>query len=170
MRNSNGLRNIIKLIVSVFYLGYIPYIPGTLTSAVALLIFYFFYSHKIFLFSIWFTSGILGFVFCDRAIAIFKEKDPKSVVIDEFFAMLFALMFTPLDGYYHMSFIRPSLLFFILVFIIFRIIDIFKFWPIKAIEKQEGSLGIMLDDCIAAVYTIIIVRILIFFARLIFSV
>ncbi len=146
------MKNITKLIVSVFYIGFTPYIPGTTASLAALLIFYFGYSNKIFIFSLMLISGMLGFAFSGLAEKIFKKKDPKYIVIDEFFAMLLVLVF-----------IKPTLPFLILAFVIFRLMDILKFWPIKKIEKLSGSAGVMLDDCAAALYTILVVQAIMFF-------
>lgn len=141
------MKRIIKLITTVFYVGFIPRVPGTAASLSAFLIFYFFREHKIFLLFLMFVSGALGFAFSGKAENIFGKKDAKPIVIDEFFAMLAAAMF-----------VKPTLLFLGLTFIVFRIMDIFKFWPIKKIEKLGGSKGIMLDDCLAAVYTIVVIK------------
>jgi phosphatidylglycerophosphatase A len=47
-----------------------------------------------------------------------------------------------------------------LAFILFRIFDILKPWPIKALEKSLGSaLGVMADDIAAALYTAILITI-----------
>ncbi len=143
---------ITKLIVSVFYIGFTPHIPGTTASLTALLIFYFGYHYKIFIFSLMLISGILGFAFSGLAEKIFKKKDPKCIVIDEFFAMLLILVF-----------IKPTPPLLILAFVIFRLMDMLKFWPIKEIEKLSGSAGVMLDDCMAAGYTILIMRAIMFF-------
>ena len=56
MGNSKRVKNIVKLIVSVFYIGFTPHIPGTAASFAALLIFYFGYSNKIFIFSLMIIS------------------------------------------------------------------------------------------------------------------
>ena len=152
MGNSNGVKNIVKLIVSVFYIGFTPRIPGTAASFAALLIFCFGHSNKIFIFSLMIISGILGFAFSGLAEKIFKKKDPKCIVIDEFFAMLLVLVF-----------IKPTLPLLILAFVIFRLMDMLKFWPIKEIEKLSGSAGVMLDDCAAALYTILVVQATMFF-------
>ena len=50
-----------------------------------------------------------------------------------------------------------SLLNLILSFFIFRIFDIWKPYPIKQIEKSvSGGVGIMIDDIVAAIYTLIV--------------
>ena len=43
-------------------------------------------------------------------------------------------------------------------FVLFRIIDIVKPYPIKKIEQFHGSWGIMIDDIVAGMYTVILVR------------
>jgi len=44
-------------------------------------------------------------------------------------------------------------------FFLFRAFDMFKIYPINKLEAQPGGWGIMLDDCMAGVYTNIILRI-----------
>ena len=49
-------------------------------------------------------------------------------------------------------------------FILFRIFDILKPWPISFIDRRiEGGLGIMLDDVIAALFSLAIIQIAIYF-------
>ena len=46
-------------------------------------------------------------------------------------------------------------------FIVFRVFDIAKPWPISWIDRQvHGGLGIMLDDVLAAVFSVIVLQIL----------
>ena len=142
------MKKIIKLTTTVFYLGFFPYLPGTLTSFFALLIFLFLLEFKVFLIILTIVAGILGFALCGEAEKIFQKKDAKVIVIDEFFGMLITCLF-----------IKNSLFILFLAFLIFRLIDIVKFWPIKRIEKLPSSLGIMLDDVIAAIYSIALVNI-----------
>ena len=74
-----------------------------------------------------------------------KSKDPSFVVIDEFAGMWIALI------------ISDQLFLIIMSFLLFRFFDITKFLGINKIEKLNGSLGIMLDDIVAGIYTLIIV-------------
>lgn len=145
---------LIKLITTVFYIGFIPRIPGTAASITAFLIFYFFRRHEMFLLLLTFISGALGFSLCGKAEKLFGAKDAKPIVIDEFFAMLSALMF-----------VNSTPFFLLLTFITFRAMDISKPWPIKKIEKLGGSKGIMLDDCIAAAYTVAVIQGITFFCK-----
>ncbi|MEC8048942.1 MAG: phosphatidylglycerophosphatase A [Chloroflexota bacterium] len=74
-----------------------------------------------------------------------ESKDPSFVVIDEFAGMWIALI------------ISDQLFLIIMSFLLFRFFDITKFLGINKIEKLNGSLGIMLDDIVAGIYTLIIV-------------
>ena len=74
-----------------------------------------------------------------------KSKDPSFVVIDEFVGMWIALI------------ISDQLFLIIMSFLLFRFFDITKFLGINKIEKLNGSLGIMLDDIVAGIYTLIII-------------
>ena len=74
-----------------------------------------------------------------------ESKDPSFVVIDEFAGMWIALI------------ISDQLFLIIMSFLLFRFFDITKFLGINKIEKLNGSLGIMLDDIVAGIYTLIII-------------
>ncbi len=74
-----------------------------------------------------------------------ENKDPSFVVIDEFVGMWISLI------------VSDQLFLIILSFLLFRFFDITKFLGINKIEKLNGSLGIMLDDIVAGIYTLIIV-------------
>lgn len=61
-----------------------------------------------------------------------------------------------------MAFIPATWALMILAFVIFRLLDIFKPWPISLAEKKvSGGIGIMLDDLIAGVLTNLILQVLI---------
>jgi len=81
-----------------------------------------------------------------------REKgasDPSECVIDELAGMWIACAFAPL-----------SILAFVLAFILFRIFDIAKPWPISRMEHLPGGLGIMADDFIAAMFAGAIIAVL----------
>ncbi|MCG2705888.1 MAG: phosphatidylglycerophosphatase A, partial [Candidatus Omnitrophica bacterium] len=90
----------------------------------------------------------LGAYSSGRAEKIFNKKDDERIVIDEVFGIL--LLFCFLPPYY------PYL---IAGFILFRVFDILKPYPIKKIQALSGSLGVMLDDILAAAYVYIIISI-----------
>lgn len=68
-------------------------------------------------------------------------KDPKEIVIDEVAGQWLVLAFMP-----------PTLAGYALGFVLFRLFDILKPWPVSWIdERVEGGLGVMLDDIAAAI-------------------
>jgi phosphatidylglycerophosphatase A len=72
-------------------------------------------------------------------------EDPGAVVIDEVAAQWLVLLAAP-----------PAPLPYALAFLLFRIFDIWKPWPVRwADQHVKGGIGIMLDDLLAAVYAIL---------------
>ena len=76
-------------------------------------------------------------------------KDPNFVVIDEFIGMWIVLLI-----------VDNSTLLILLSFLLFRFFDITKLLGIHKIEKLNGSLGIILDDVFAGLYSLIIIYII----------
>ncbi len=143
------LRNIIiKTMATFFYVGYLPFVPGTYGSIAGVFLFYLL-KDNIFL-HILITGAliILGFLVSGRAEALFNKKDAKYIVIDEVAGMLLALLFIPYD---------IKLL--IIAFILFRILDALKPYPSDALQNLKGSAGIMSDDIIAGLYVNIILQV-----------
>lgn len=77
-------------------------------------------------------------------------QDPGAVVIDEVCGQGLVLLGAPLDP-----------LAWMLAFLLFRIFDIWKPWPVDWVDRRvPGGLGIMLDDIAAAGYALLALRIL----------
>ena len=74
------------------------------------------------------------------------EKDPSECVIDEVAGQWIACAFIPT----HSTFVF-MLLGYALAFVLFRVFDILKPWPISAAERLPGGIGIMADDFVAGV-------------------
>jgi len=138
----------VKLISTFFFFGYLPLIPGTFASLLGILLFYFLKDNFFLYLFVTITITILGFLVGSLAEEIFKRKDPPIVVIDEVSGMLLSLVFIP----FKFSWV-------IAAFVLFRILDIAKPYPAWRLQQFKGSLGIMADDLVAAVYTNIILQI-----------
>lgn len=77
------------------------------------------------------------------------QKDPGFIVIDEVAAQWLVLVAAPLDWRAYGT-----------AFLLFRVFDIAKPWPARAVERQvKGGLGIMLDDIVAALYALVLLLI-----------
>ncbi|MFH1189991.1 MAG: phosphatidylglycerophosphatase A [Candidatus Omnitrophota bacterium] len=143
------MRKKVEFITSFFYLGHSPFMPGTMGSLGGLILYFIVRNNDIlFAFSILFLFT-LGVLFAGEAEKVYRRKDPAMIVIDEACGMLLALFFVPF-----------SLYSVILGFFLFRIFDILKPPPARRLEKLTGSLGIMFDDVIAALYTNIVLQII----------
>lgn len=116
--------------------------PGTSASAVAMVLAWSLPINNTWIGLAIAILGIIGWAYASQAIIFLKNNDPSIVVIDEVVAMLFVFFWLqPLTwtGY-------------ILGFLLFRLFDILKPFPINRIEQKiKGGLGIMLDDLAAAV-------------------
>lgn len=83
----------------------------------------------------------IGVPICGRAARLLHSKDPGGVVFDEIAAIPLMFLFVP----FRMKFM-------IVGFLLFRLFDIWKPWPCRAVERLPGGLGIMADDFVASVY------------------
>lgn len=140
-------QEIIKLISTFFYTGYLPLIPGTFGSMAGLLVFYLIKDNAFVLALVTSVILILGFVVTSEAENIFKRKDASCIVIDEVSGMLLSLLFLPY-----------SARIVVIAFFLFRILDTLKPYPAGRLQNIKGSLGIMSDDIVAALYTNIILQ------------
>jgi phosphatidylglycerophosphatase A len=90
----------------------------------------------------------LGTVAAARAEKALGRKDPGCVVVDELLGQWTA--FLP----FHLAGAGPAMpLDLLALFALFRLFDILKPWPIRAVERSvPGGLGVMLDDLLAGVF------------------
>lgn len=87
-----------------------------------------------------------------RVEKLLGRKDPGIVVADEVAGQLIAFLFVPIDaGWWAI----------IAGFVLFRLFDIWKPYPIRRLEALESGLGIMADDVLAGVYAAIVMSLLV---------
>jgi phosphatidylglycerophosphatase A len=143
-------KSLIKVISTFFYTGYFPLIPGTAGSIAGLGI-YFLIKNNISVYCLTLAGLlILGFWSSGRQEQLMQKKDPSCVVIDEVCGMLLSLIFLP----YNIKLV-------IIAFLIFRILDTLKPFPVGRLERMKGGPGIMLDDIAAGIYTNIILQVVV---------
>jgi len=151
------------LFLTLFNIGKIKYAPGTLASLVTCLIFLVLISFFN-LSTIFFLAIIIfgySFIAINNSTDEFKNEDPQEIVIDEFVGQILPLLFIPV---YETLFLIPKFYYCIGAFVLFRIFDIFKPFPINFVDNNvDGAIGIMLDDIIAGIYTIFLLTLLFFF-------
>ena len=136
---------------SGFFTGYIPFVPGTFGSLAALLIYYIpGFEKPLIIFSAIIVFTFYGIYVGNKFDKIYG-KDPRQCTIDEFVGMWISLLFLP-----------KRIVISILAFIIWRAFDIVKPFPARNFEKLEGGLGIVIDDVVAGIYSLIVLQILLY--------
>ena len=149
--------------LTLFKIGKIKYAPGTIASAGTCLIFLLLIN----VFNLLFLFFLTLIIFCYFFIAVndsyekFDSNDPQEIVVDEFVGQMLPLLSIPV---YETLYLVPKFYYCIAAFVLFRIFDIWKPFPISYVDNNiQGGLGIMLDDILAGTYTIIVLIIAFFF-------
>lgn len=136
-----------------FGCGYFPWGPGTVGAAAATLL--------AALIEIWFGLGrplLLALVLvlmlpaiwsATRTARLLGKKDPGLVVVDEVLGQWVALLGASAKGWKVL----------LAGFLLFRLFDIWKPWPVRQIEKLPEGTGIVLDDIAAGLYGALILYI-----------
>ena len=146
--------------VSLSFAGYIKLIPpGTFASFLSIVFLFPIVEYKIISLEIFVAIFIVFFLLSLFFISQFslhtKSHDSKIIVIDEFLGIYLILLF-----YDQIKIINPYVTM-MLIFILFRFFDILKIFPANIVDKRlKSAFGVILDDLIAGIYTIIILYIL----------
>jgi len=89
---------------------------------------------------------VAGIFICGNSSRRLGQHDPGGIVWDEISAMYLTLLVVP-----------ATVSAWILAFVLFRVFDIVKPWPIRDLDyRLAGGVGIMLDDLVAALYAAIL--------------
>ncbi len=156
-----------------FGVGRIPFAPGTFGSAIGLIWFWILLLPNS---PLAFIVGILASVFvsvwlCGAGEKILNQRDPGSIVLDEIIAIpicfgsWLAMHFWrkgiwPEPGFF---FSQENALLTGGVFLLFRLFDIAKPWPVRQSQNLPGGWGVTVDDLLAAVYVNLVVLIILSF-------
>jgi phosphatidylglycerophosphatase A len=133
------------LISTFFYLGKLPKAPGTWGSLGALLVWSFIPESLFFRFILLSLTLIIGFIACENTLKESDDPDPSFIVIDEVVGLWITLLFVP-----------KTIFLFILGFLLFRLFDILKPSFIYSVQFLKGSWGVMLDDILAGVLSLLV--------------
>jgi phosphatidylglycerophosphatase A len=147
------------LFVTMFGLGKVKKIPGTIGSLATVIILYFFF-HILNLSSNIILIGLLiVFVFSFSAVAMHikdnENKDPKEVIIDEFIGQSIPIYLYEIShGTEKLT--DEALIFYGVCFVLFRFFDIAKPFPVNFFDKNfKNSFGVIMDDVCAGFYVVI---------------
>lgn len=177
-RKPEGLLDYVSLAVTTFGVGYLPIAPGTWGSAVgviiyfgiaklvaAILAYFSMFSTPVWPFlaeypttvlpievTAWIYAGIgillvlfglLGIWAAGRSIPMLGNSDPSEAVVDEVMGQLITFLFVPF--FLPWPFIFAG-------FLLFRLFDIWKPYPIYDLQVLSGGIGVCADDIVAGVY------------------
>lgn len=123
-------------------LGLMPIAPGTFGSLLGILYYWLLFGFGWMNYiAMTLVATLFGFWLCGKVSKELGVHDHSGIVWDEVVGILLTFLFVP-----------PSVSAIIVGFVLFRLFDIWKPWPINMIDKKvKGGLGIMLDDILAAV-------------------
>jgi len=145
---SRALDAAAKLVATGLGSGYSPVAPGTAGSLVGLLLFLPLAGRAFWIqLAAVVAVTILGVLAGGRLATTLGAKDPGVVVVDEVagqWITFLALPMTPVIA--------------VAGFLLFRVMDIVKPWPARALERLPGGLGIMADDVAAGIYAHLLLR------------
>ena len=149
--------NLSKIFVTLFYIGYIKKIPGTVGSFISFIVILLSYNffNKIYLNFFFIICFFLSLYLINYYQKIIDKNDPSEIIIDELLGIFIIFFF--IDYFNNLNLITLI----ILSFIFFRLFDIFKPFPINWIDKNiKNSFGVIFDDIFAGIYSVICLKII----------
>jgi len=146
------------LFVTLFGIGKIKKIPGSIAS-LATILFLFFLFHIVNIDpNIVLISLVIIFFISLYAVNIFiknlDDKDPKEIVVDEFIGQSIPICLYEI-AHDTTKETNEILIFYFIMFILFRIFDIAKPYPVNYYDKNfKNSFGVIMDDVCAGLYVV----------------
>lgn len=138
------------LLGSGMYIGFAPIAPGTATSLVVVVLWWFLLAGR----SVELQIAVIvltmtvSVIVINQLISKYEIDDDPKITIDEVVGQSVALLLLP-----------KVVWLFVLALVLFRVFDIVKFGPIRWVEKRfTGAAGVLLDDILAGLFTLAIVQ------------
>ena len=164
-RKPSGIKDYLALAISTFGVGYIPGAPGTYGSIIGVGIYLFAGMHlaeasehgllrghdEAFISAFHFAVALIGlFAFvlagiwaAGRSTDLLGTEDPHEAVVDEVMGQIVTLLFIPFTTSWKLI---------LAGFVLFRLFDIWKPYPINALQSLPKGIGVCADDLLAGVY------------------
>ena len=147
------------LFVTMFGIGKIKIIPGTVGSFATIIILYVLFHTLNISSSLILLGLIVIFIYSFSAVASHTEnsenKDPKEIVIDEFIGQSIPIYLYEIS---HGTEKSPdeAIIFYVVCFVLFRFFDIKKPFPVSFFDKNfKNSFGVIMDDVCAGLYVVL---------------
>lgn len=153
------------LIITMLGIGNSKYLPGTVASFVTCLIYILFYIFQISIIVL-ILNVIIIFIFSvyiiDKFNNSFSKVDAKEIVIDEFIGQSIPIL--TIYSFIEKNNLNYFIFLTLMSFILFRVFDIWKPYPINIIDKyMKNGFGIILDDIIAGIFSVLVFLIILMF-------
>ena len=131
--------------------GLSPFAPGTAGTLLAVLLYIPLSTLPLWIYiTVLVVGSLIGIVLCEKTSITLGGHDHPAIVWDEFLGYWLTMLFAP-SGW----------LWIVIGFVLFRIFDIWKPWPISVIDhKVKGGFGIMLDDLVAGAYALVVLQLI----------
>jgi phosphatidylglycerophosphatase A len=143
------LRNPIHFLSLGFGSGLVPIAPGTVGTVAAIPVFLLLHTLDLtsYLIAV-LISFVIGVYICGETSKVLGVEDHPAIVWDEVVGYLITMILAP-----------PGILWIAIGFILFRIFDILKPWPIRVLDRRlKGGMGIMLDDVLAGIFAALVLQ------------
>ncbi|HBR56867.1 MAG TPA: phosphatidylglycerophosphatase A [Blastocatellia bacterium] len=164
-RSPKGLKDFLSLAITTFGVGYLPIAPGTFGSIVGVLIYLgtafsvsginaglqpeiadselpMAWIHAVILLVLLLFT-LIGIWAASRSAELFGNSDPSEAVVDEVIGQLIVFLFIPFTFSWQLI---------LAGFLLFRLFDIWKPYPIDSLQNLPSGIGICADDVLAGVY------------------
>lgn len=140
---NRSAKAVILFIAQGAYSGKSPFAPGTAGTVVGVLLYLVLKG----LSPAWYLVACVlvigsGVWAAEEAEKLLGKKDAQSIVIDEIAGYLISMVLVPSGWMYVVA-----------AFILFRVFDVIKPWPLKRLQDLRGGVGVVLDDVGAGIYT-----------------
>ena len=166
------IKKINLIFVTFFGIGYVKIASGTFASLVTSIIFFCLFRFYISIEHFPFLCLIIIFFFVYSLYAIesieaeFEQKDARQIVIDEVIGQSIPILLIEYIAYSQNQSFGADLYLYVISFFLFRFFDIFKPYPIGYFDKNyKNSFGILFDDVLAGIYTLIVLLLFIEFSN-----
>ena len=133
-------------IATVGGVGWAPVAPGTVASALTLVVLWLVPFSRLALVAFFVAVTLIGTWAAERTERALGRKDPGVIVIDEVAGMTLSVLALPLT---------VSVL--AVAFVLFRVFDVVKPSPAGQAQALPGGIGVMVDDLVAGLYALVIV-------------
>ena len=148
------LANPLHLLALGFGSGLAPKAPGTFGTLVAVPFYLLFAKlDLIYYLAILTAAFAVGVFLCHYTSKALSVHDHPGIVWDEFVGFWITMIAVPVSWEW-----------ILLGFVLFRVFDIIKPWPVKMADKKlKGGFGIMFDDVLAGIYALICIQLILYF-------